>query len=132
RNAALAYLALLDDGPALAAGHFGRARNMTDTMASLSILAPIDCPERQATLDAFYRTASGNHLVVDKWLALNAMAPFASSIAAIRALMDHPAFSLNNPNKVRALIGTFASSNPVTFNRPDGEGYRLLADVVVA
>src|SRR5690606_22349343 len=76
RNAALAYLALLDDGPALAAGHFGRARNMTDTMASLSILARIDCPERQATLDAFYRTASGNHLVVDKWLALNAMAPF--------------------------------------------------------
>jgi aminopeptidase N len=60
------------------------------------------------------------------------MAPLPSSIGDIRALMDHPAFSLANPNKVRALIGTFASSNAVTFNRPDGEGYRLLADVVLS
>jgi aminopeptidase N len=132
RNTALAYLALLDDGPALAAAHFDSARNMTDSMASLSTLARIDCPERQAALDAFYAAACGNHLVVDKWLALNAMAPLPSSIADIRALMDHPAFSLANPNKVRALIGTFASSNAVTFNRPDGEGYRLLADVVLS
>lgn len=132
RNAALGYLAMLDDGPELAAQHFNEARNMTDRMASLSTLARIDCPQRQAALDAFYSAAGGNHLVVDKWLALNAMSPLPSAVDDIRALMDHPAFSLANPNKVRALIGTFASSNAVSFNRPDGEGYKLLADVVIS
>jgi aminopeptidase N len=44
--------------------------------------------------------------------------------------MQHPAFSLKNPNKVRALIGAFAQ-NRVNFHRMDGQGYQLLADVVI-
>ena len=46
--------------------------------------------------------------------------------------MRHPLFSLTAPNKVRALIGTFAAANPVQFNRPDGAGYAFLADQVLA
>jgi aminopeptidase N len=47
------------------------------------------------------------------------------------ALTAHPTFSMKNPNKVRALIGTFAHGNFVHFNDPDGKGYRFVADQVM-
>jgi aminopeptidase N len=49
-------------------------------------------------------------------------------VETVRALLGHPRFSLKNPNRVRALIGSFAHANPAGFNRADGEGYRLLAN----
>ncbi len=49
----------------------------------------------------------------------------------MKRLIRHPLFSIKNPNKVRALIGTFASANPVTFNRADGKGYEFIADRVL-
>ena len=48
------------------------------------------------------------------------------------ALTAHPAFSMSNPNRVRALFGSFAMSNQTQFNRADGAGYDLLADTVLA
>ena len=48
-----------------------------------------------------------------------------------RALLDHPAFSVANPNRVRSLVGAFAGSNQTQFNRPDGAGYEFLADFVI-
>jgi aminopeptidase N len=50
----------------------------------------------------------------------------------VRALTEHPAFSLANPNRVRALIGAFAHANPTQFNRADGAGYDFVADIVLA
>jgi aminopeptidase N len=44
----------------------------------------------------------------------------------------HPAFSLSNPNRVRALIGVFAQGNPTQFNRADGEGYDFVIENVLA
>lgn len=38
--------------------------------------------------------------------------------------------SLENPNKVRTLIGTFAS-NPTAFNRADGSGYQFVAERIL-
>jgi aminopeptidase N len=49
----------------------------------------------------------------------------------VKALMEHPAFSISNPNRIRALIGGFAAGNPTQFNRPDGAGYDFLADFVL-
>jgi aminopeptidase N len=49
----------------------------------------------------------------------------------VAGLLDHPAFTLANPNRVRALIGAVAMANPTGFHRPDGAGYRLLADRVL-
>ena len=46
--------------------------------------------------------------------------------------MPHPAFSLSNPNRVRALIGSFAMGNLTQFHRADGAGYEFLADIVLA
>ena len=45
--------------------------------------------------------------------------------------MNHPAFSLGNPNRVRGLIGGFAA-NLTQFNRADGKGYGFVADIVIA
>ncbi len=49
----------------------------------------------------------------------------------VRALLDHPAFTLDNPNRVRSLIGAFAAGNPAGFHQPDGAGYLLLTEQIL-
>ena len=46
--------------------------------------------------------------------------------------MNHEAFSLTNPNKVRSLIGRFCAGNIAHFHALDGAGYVFLADQVIA
>ncbi|HHC74724.1 MAG TPA: DUF3458 domain-containing protein, partial [Thiothrix sp.] len=53
-------------------------------------------------------------------------------LATVQALMQHPSFSLKNPNKVRALIGAFANANPINFHAADGSGYAFIAEQVLA
>ena len=43
----------------------------------------------------------------------------------------HPAFSLANPNRVRALIHAFALANQKEFNRRDGGGYDFIVDMAL-
>jgi aminopeptidase N len=116
---------------ALAMQQYGQADNMTDRMAALSALSLCDVPERQEALDDFYQRYKDNALVVDKWLALQASIPEAGTPARVRALTSHPAFSMANPNRVRALFGSFAMSNQTQLNRADGAGYQLLVDTVL-
>jgi aminopeptidase N len=133
RHAALGLMAAADPvaGAERASQHFRGARHMTDTIAALAVLTGLDRPERLEALDAFYRSNAEDSLIVDKWLALNAQVPLAATVERVRELADHAAFDLKRPNRVRALIGTFANANPVAFNRADGEGYRLVAQAVV-
>ena len=65
------------------------------------------------------------------WFAYQAASPLPGTLTTVRRLTQHPLFSIKNPNKVRALIGTFAVANPVGFNRPDGRGYEFVADWVL-
>src|SRR5256885_1912743 len=116
---------------ALAARQYHQASNMTDRMAALTTLSLYPVPERQAALDDFYRRYSGNPLIIDKWLALQAAIPEAATLDRVRALTAHPAFSLANPNRVRALIGGFAQNNQTQFNRADGAGFEFVADTVL-
>jgi aminopeptidase N len=95
---------------------------MTDTIGALGVLTGLDRPERLEALDAFHAAHADDSLIVDKWLALNAQVPLASTVERVRELCDHEAFDLKRPNRVRALIGTFANANPVAFNRVDGAG----------
>jgi aminopeptidase N len=117
---------------ALAARQYHQAGNMTDRMAALQTLSLYAVPERQAALDDFYRRYSGNPLIIDKWLALQAAIPEAATLDRVQSLTRHQAFSLTNPNRVRALIGGFAQNNQTQFNRADGTGYEFLADTVLA
>jgi aminopeptidase N len=134
RNVCLDLIAARGDaeGIALAAQQYRAADNMTDRMAALSTLSLHETPERQDALDDFYRRHQSDPLVIDKWFALQAMIPEADTFVRVRELAAHPAFSLANPNRVRALVGTFAQANQTQFNRADGAGYAFIADTVLA
>jgi aminopeptidase N len=119
------------DGVALARAQFAQGANMTDSIAALVILARTAGPNRDAALHHFYETFADDALVVDKWFALQAMQPDADVLARIRTLMQHPAFSIRNPNRVRSLIGSFATGNPTRFNAADGSGFAFIADTVI-
>src|SRR5205085_7612874 len=88
------------------AAQAGAGANMTDVLAALAVLVDIDCPERGAALDAFYRRWEGDPLVIDKWFALQARSSLPGTIEAVRTLATHPAFTRANPNRVRALVGS--------------------------
>jgi aminopeptidase N len=117
---------------ALAARQYHQATNMTDRMAALTTLSLYPVPERQAALDDFYRRYSDNPLVIDKWFSLQATIPDPATLDRVKVLMVHPAFSIANPNRVRALIGSFVQMNPTQFNRADGAGFDFLADTALA
>jgi aminopeptidase N len=116
----------------LASQQYASADNMTDRMAALSTLSHRDTPERAAALDDFYARYANDPLIVDKWLALQAVIPEAATLDRVKALTAHPAFSLGNPNRVRSLIGAFAMANQTQFNRADGAGYDFVVDTVLA
>src|SRR5437764_12070676 len=101
-------------------------------MAALSTLSLCYVPERTAALDDFYSRYADDALVVDKWLSLQATIPEPATLDRVKALTAHPAFSFANPNRVRALIGTFAMANQTQFNRADGAGYDFLVETVFA
>ena len=134
RNVCLGYLAAADkaEGIHLAKAQFDQGANMTDVLAALAVLSDIDCPERVAALDAFYRRWEGDPLVIDKWFALQARSSLPGTIAAVRELARHPAFSRANPNRVRALVGAFSQANQLHFHAASGDGYAFLADEVLA
>jgi aminopeptidase N len=134
RNTALDLLAATGEPSAMARAmtQYRQADNMTDRMAALATLSLHDWPERTEALQDFGKRYESNPLIIDKWLGLQAMIPEAGTLERVRALTAHPAFSMNNPNRVRALIGSFAHGNATQFNRADGAGYDFVADCVLA
>jgi aminopeptidase N len=134
RNTCLDLLAATRRGDAisLAAGQYEAADNMTDRMAALTTLSLCEGPERAAALDDFYARYAGDPLIVDKWFTLQATIPERTTLDRVKTLTGHPAFSLANPNRVRALIHAFALANQKEFNRPDGAGYDFVVDTVLA
>jgi aminopeptidase N len=134
KNACLDLLAITekDDAIARAFAQYQNADNMTDRMAALETLAQHDRPERTAAFDDFYKRYAADALIIDKWLALQAAIPEPATLDRVRGLTKHPAFSADNPNRIRALIGSFAQVNHTQFNRKDGAGYEFVADFVLA
>ena len=132
KNVALSYL-FYDDAEAyvaLALEQFENANNMTDQLAAFRVLVHNDTSQRKNVTEAFYRQWKQEHLVIDKWFTIQAMAVLDDTIGMVRKLFRHPDFDLGNPNRVRALLGAFCSSNPVSFHDISGEGYRLLGEYV--
>ncbi|KGE79198.1 aminopeptidase N [Halomonas salina] len=133
KNVALSYLVSIEDeeGIELARRQFEADHNMTDVRAALTLLVHSSRDElADPALRTFGEKWAHDPLVMDQWFSVQVSRPQSDALERVKFLMDHPAFSLTNPNKVRALIGAFAQ-NRVNFHRLDGEGYRLLADVVI-
>jgi aminopeptidase N len=134
KNCVLGYLAAAggEEGIALCSAQYAAQHNMTDVMAALRLLADADHPARDAALADFERRWSADPLVMDKWFAVQAMSSRADTLDQVRRLLGHPGFSMRNPNRVRALIGSFANANPLRFHAADGAGYAFLQEQVLA
>jgi len=132
RNLALGLLAAggSDSAAELASGHYARADNMTDRLAAFRTLVHHELAGADEALADFEQRFANDPLVMDKWFAVQATRSDEAAVEDVRRLMDHDAFRVNNPNKVRSLIGAFAMNNPVAFHRPDGAGYRLIGEVL--
>jgi aminopeptidase N len=132
KNVCLSYLSELDEAGLLeiVETQLQSANNMTDAQAALICL--VNWPEGDAALQKFAQKWQGEALVMDKWFALQAESQRLGNVAHIKSLMQHPNFSLTNPNKVRSLLGTFVHSNLAGFHAQDGSGYQFAADSILA
>jgi aminopeptidase N len=129
RNAALHLLTMAGDhDPAV--GQAEGAGNMTNRLAALGALVAANAPETDAALAGFHDAFAGEPLVLDKYFAMQALRSDAAALERVRGLMEHPAFSLSNPNRVRSLIGAF-TQNVTAFYSADGAGHAFVGDVAV-
>jgi aminopeptidase N len=131
-NQALSLLARFGEGQVLAQAQFDSATSMTDQMAALAALVNHgDAQLARAVLDRFEAQWHDEPLVMNQWFAVQAASPRWGTLERVKALCDHPAFTLNNPNKVRSVLGAF-SRNAVQFHAAGGAGYAFLGDRVRA
>jgi aminopeptidase N len=133
KNLCLAYLATLGKSEyhVLAWEQYRDTHNMTDMMGAMIALRDSDCKEREEIYESFHDRWQNDPLVMDKWFSNQAMSSREDTLEMVRRLMEHPLFAIRNPNRVRALIGAFAHSNPLHFHRADGAGYAFVADQVL-
>ncbi|HED15773.1 MAG TPA: aminopeptidase N [Gammaproteobacteria bacterium] len=132
RNTALSYLMTLGDQATVQScvQQSRNADNMTDVIAALAALVHHHCLEQNEALAQFADKWQHQPLVMDKWFAIQATSPGDDTLATVQGLMSHPSFSIKNPNKVRALIGSFCMRNPVCFHDSSGKGYDFLTEQV--
>jgi len=133
KTQALVYLAAgaPERASEMAAKQYEKADNMTDRQGALMVLAGLQTPERTHKLLDFYNRHRGNDLVIDKWFAIQAQSLHPQVLAHVKALAGHPDFTLRNPNRVRSLYMAFTGA-PHGFHAENGEGYRLIADLILA
>ncbi len=134
RNACLRYLTAIDDAPArsLAVAQFDAADNMTDAIATLAAINHSVADEREALFARFEAKWRDEPLVLDKWFALQAASSRPDTLARVRSLLAHPKFDARNPNRVRALVATFARRNWHAFHGKNGAGYAFVADQILS
>ena len=132
RATTLGYIAAGDPvrGRMLAKRQFDEARTMTERQSALGILAMLGGAEAEEALAAFYDRFRDETLVIDKWFGVQASAPREDTLDKVERLAAHRDFTLANPNRLRALVGSFAST-PFAFHRADGRGYEFLADIII-
>ncbi len=132
KNLCLAYLAAAGDAEALGLcrAQFDARHNMTDQIAALRLLMDAGGAAGEEALAVFYDTWAGDPLVLDKWFAIQASAKGPETLARVRHLLGHPAYSPANPNRVRSLVASFCA-NQVRFHAADGAGYAFLGERVL-
>ncbi|MGB7370437.1 aminopeptidase N [Erythrobacter sp.] len=130
----IATLAAVSDparAAAMAARQYDRADNMTDRQGALTVLCGLESEARDERLEAFYDRYRDNPLVIDKWFSMQALSTHPRVIEHVRELAQHPDFTMRNPNRMRSLYMAFAG-NPKGFHDESGEGYRMIADAILA
>jgi aminopeptidase N len=133
KNVCLHYLMRLDDAKIqdLCMQQFRQTDNMTDRLSAFIALANKDCAHRASAIKEFYQMYQGNALAIDKWFAVQATSTISTTLNEIKKLLQHPDFTLKNPNRARSVLSSFAAMNPVIFHDISGEGYKILADQIL-
>ena len=133
KNRCLSLLAARQDAVSapLAITQFNTATNMTDELSALLALDKLGGRRAEHSMEEFYTKWKDNPLVIDKWFAVQAGRKHLEGVDAVRKLTKHPAYDPRNPNRVRALIGGFAMSNPHLFHHASGEGYNFFTEQVL-
>lgn len=131
RNLALSYLAYTTQGENLVTVHYQQANNMTDSLGALQACVKANLKISTDLLNDFENKWQKDALVMDKWFSLQALLKTDNKVEQIKNLLNHPSFEINNPNRVRSLIGTFARQNLVEFHNLDGSGYKLLLELLI-
>ena len=109
---------------------FQTSENMTDRLCALEILSHWDSDYRLQALDSFYTEYSHDALVIDSWYKVQACTQMDNALDTVKQLTTHPSFDAKNPNRLRALYGSFFHRNPKGFHREDGKSYKFCADIV--
>ncbi|CAK8718167.1 Aminopeptidase N [Candidatus Electrothrix laxa] len=136
RNCCLTYLLVPETGERtpdeilhIGVEQYRQADNMTDALAALRAVTNADRAAGDELLTDFYSRWQDDPLVVDKWFILQATCTLSGTQERVQDLMQHSAFSMKNPNKVRSLIGAFCS-NQHQFHAKNGKGYNFLVDCI--
>jgi len=134
KNICLSYLTALESAESyqLAEKQFSLAGNMTDQIAALTVIVESNNPAKAQCLESFYQQWQDEALVIDKWFTLQACSHADDTFSTVTGLMQHSAFELTNPNRVRSLVGAFSQANQLHFHAANGQGYQFLADQVIA
>jgi aminopeptidase N len=134
KNTCLSYLMCTDnpDIKRLCKQQYQQANNMTDAIIALTLYVHNNAENYHDLLAEFFEKWQDNALVMDKWFIIQATSPVFGTLDNVLELMNHSAFNIENPNKVRSLIGAFSSNNLLHFHQESGKGYAYLADQVIA
>ncbi len=120
--------------PGRAFQRFKDAAHMTDRQGALTALLDSHSELALPALQRFHAQFKDDPLVLDKWFALQAMAPEKDGrvFAKVKTLLAHPDFTLTNPNRARSVLTSLCRYNPAAFHRRDAAGYVLWAEHVLA
>lgn len=132
KSMALSYLAALEkpETDRIVEAQYYAADNMTDRMAAMNVVSNGNNPAREGILNDFYEQFKDESLVMDKWLTTQAKADRPDALETVKGLLEHPAFVITNPNKVRAVMRGFSSNAPA-LHAKDGSGYEFVSDMTV-
>ncbi|WP_086932466.1 aminopeptidase N [Agarilytica rhodophyticola] len=137
KNIALHYLMLGTDKEAisLCERQWLNATNMTDELSAFSAIVHSTKSSleelKTKAINDFYHKWRHEALVINHWFSVQASAPGSNTLMRVKELMEHSAFDIKNPNKLRSLIGSFTMRNPINFHNAKGEGYSFLADRII-
>ncbi len=131
KNNLLHHLLNAGKAPGLAVSAYEEANNMTDQLGALKALRHTNTSVFDQLMVSFEQAWHRDVLVLDKWFSLHAGTHRQDILARLQLLKSHPEFTMSNPNRVRAVIGTFAFFNVIGFHNLNGEGYRFVADHII-
>lgn len=108
----MSYFSLTGNSAALNAAEalYRAAHNQTDRLNGLrAVVNSTDRSRATAMLNHFYDSWKDDTQMVETWFSMQS-AGDGVTVETIESLMQHQAFDITNPNKVRSVLGGFISN----------------------